>query len=255
MRPGTTPPRKQASHVTTEDDKTESEPRNFIVRGWRILWTATRRYFVAGLVAFAPIGITFWAIAWIIERLDNLLLPRVISWFFPGAEHPIDLPPLVGALFTFLVILLSGVFVRHFFGGELVRAWERLLARVPVARSIYHGIKQLFESIVAGGRTSSFNTVVLVEYPRKGIWALAFTTGDSRGAMGKAFPGEPMVNCFVPTTPNPTSGFYLLIPKQEIREIDLTVEDAFKVIMSAGLVTPGVTNGVTAAVPATTTDA
>ncbi|MFP8872323.1 MAG: hypothetical protein VCB43_13480, partial [Myxococcota bacterium] len=98
--------------MTTEDDKTESEPRNFIVRGWHMLWSATRRYFVAGLVAFAPIGITFWAIAWIIERLDNLLLPGVISWFFPGAEHPIDLPPLVGALFTFLVILLSGVFVR-----------------------------------------------------------------------------------------------------------------------------------------------
>lgn len=214
-----------------------------MMRAWHGLWSATRRYFVTGLVAFAPIGITFWAIAWIIQTLDNLLLPRVIAWFFPGMEQPIETPPLVGALFTFMVILLSGVIVRHFFGGELVRGWERLLSRVPVARSIYHGVKQLFESIVAGGRTTSFNTVVLVEYPRKGLWALAFTTGDSAGPMKAAFPGRHMVNCFVPTTPNPTSGFYLLIPKEDVREIDLTVEDAFKVIMSAGLVTPGVTNG------------
>jgi uncharacterized membrane protein len=210
---------------------------------WRVVADATRRYFVAGLLAFAPIGITFWAIAWIVQRLDNLLLPRVVSWFFPAMEQPIELPPLVGALFTFVVILMSGVVVRHFFGNELVRVWERMLSRVPVARSIYGGVKQLFEAIVAGGRTSSFNTVVLIEYPRKGIWALAFTTGEVSGPMLDAFPDQQMINCFVPTTPNPTSGFYLVIPKVEIREIDLSVEEAFKVIMSAGLVTPDQNNG------------
>ena len=224
--------------MTPPKNDNESSAGGIVSRAWRGLWSATRRYFVAGLVAFAPIGITFWAIAWIVRSLDNLLLPSVLSWLFPGVQQPIDLPPFVGALFTFVVILLSGVVVRHFFGGELVRGWERLLSRVPVARSIYGGVKQLFESIVAGGRTTSFNTVVLVEYPRKGLWALAFTTGDATGAMEAAFPEQQMVNCFVPTTPNPTSGFYLLIPKEEIREIDLTVEDAFKVIMSAGLVTP-----------------
>jgi len=119
-----------------------------------------------------------------------------------------------------------------------VRGWERLLSRVPVARSIYGGIKQLFEAIVAGGRTTGFNTVVLVEYPRKGLWALAFTTGKSGELIQAVFPGEPMINCFVPTTPNPTSGFYLVVPEAEVREVDLTVEEAFKVIMSAGLVNP-----------------
>lgn len=218
--------------------KKQERNRSPIARTWNFIWSATRRYFVAGLVAFAPIGITFWAIAWIVERLDNLLLPQVVGWFFPAMEEPIQLPPLVGALFTFFVILLSGVIVRHFFGQELVRGWERLLSRVPVARSIYAGIKQLFESFVAGGRTTSFNTVVLVEYPRKGLWALAFTTGDTTGPVGNAFPGQKMVNCFLPTTPNPTSGFYLVIPRDEIRAVDLTVEEAFKVIMSAGLVTP-----------------
>jgi uncharacterized membrane protein len=204
--------------------------------------TATRRYFVAGLIAFAPIGITFWAIAWIIQRLDNLFLPRVLSWIFPALEQPVELPPLVGALFTFVVIILFGVIVRHFFGHEMVRFWERLLSRVPVARSIYGGVKQLVEAILAGSAggpaSSRFNTVVLVEYPRRGLWALAFTTGEANGPIARAFPEGTMVNCFVPTTPNPTSGFYLVVPAADLRLVDLSVEEAFKVIMSAGIVSP-----------------
>lgn len=209
-----------------------------ITRFWKALVEATRRYFIAGLLALAPIGITFWAIAWIIQRLDNLLLPRLLDLLSPGLEEPPSLPPLVGAIFTFVVILLAGVIVRHFFGHEFVRLWERALSRVPVARSIYGGVKQIFESFVGSGTRTNFNRVVLIEYPRRGIWALAFTTGVASGPLQEALPGDQLVNCFVPTTPNPTSGFYLVIPEEDIREIDLSVEDAFKVIMSAGLVTP-----------------
>lgn len=209
-----------------------------LARLGRSLVRVTRLYFVAGLLAFAPIGITVWALGWIITRLDNLLLPRVISWVSPGLDHPPDLPPFVGAIFTFLVILLAGVIVRHFFGHELVRVGERMLLRVPVARTIYGGVKQLFEAVLQTGDTN-FNRVVLIEYPRKGLWALAFTTGVARGPVDEALPGQRLVNCFVPTTPNPTSGFYLLASEDEIHEVDITVEDAFKVIMSAGLVTPG----------------
>jgi uncharacterized membrane protein len=209
-----------------------------VKRLWKSLVRIIRTYFLAGLLAFAPIGITFWAIAWIITRLDNLLLPRVIQWIDPSLDQPPDLPPLVGALFTFLVILLAGVIVRHFFGQELVRIWERLLKRVPVARTIYGGVKQLFEALVQTGETS-FNRVVVIEYPRKGLYALAFTTGMTRGPLHRALPDKHLVNCFLPTTPNPTSGFYLLVPEEDITEVDLSVEDAFKVIMSAGMVTPG----------------
>ncbi len=209
-----------------------------VKRLWKSLVRIIRTYFLAGLLAFAPIGITFWAIAWIITRLDNLLLPRVIQWIDPSLDQPPDLPPLVGALFTFLVILLAGVIVRHFFGQELVRIWERLLKRVPVARTIYGGVKQLFEALVQTGETS-FNRVVAIEYPRKGLYALAFTTGMTRGPLHRALPDERLINCFLPTTPNPTSGFYLLVPEEDITEVDLSVEDAFKVIMSAGMVTPG----------------
>ena len=206
-------------------------------RLWKNLLRVTRLYFVAGLLAFAPIGITFWAIAWIITRLDNLLLPQVIQWISPGVNEPPDLPPLVGAVFTFLVILLAGVIVRHFFGNEVVRIWERMLSRVPVARTIYGGIKQLFEAVVHSG-TTSYNRVILIEYPRRGVWALAFTTGTARGPVQSALPDSTLINCFVPTTPNPTSGFYLVIPEEEVVEVNLSVEEAFKVIMSAGLVTP-----------------
>ena len=208
-----------------------------ITRLWKRLAAVTRAYFLAGLLAFAPIAITFWAITWIIQRLDSLLLPRLVQALSPGLDQPPDLPPLVGAAFTFLVILISGVIVRHFFGHELVRLWERLLLQVPVARTIYGGVKQLFEAIIHSG-DSTYNRVVMIEYPRKEMFALAFTTGPVRGAIALAKPDLHLVNCFVPTTPNPTSGFYLLVPEADLMEIDMTVEDAFKVIMSAGLVTP-----------------
>jgi len=206
-------------------------------RFFSFLREAIRRYFVAGILFFAPIGVTVWAIASIIVWLDNLLLPRVIKLVLPGIEEPPSIP-LLGMLFTFLVILFLGVIARHLLGGEFQRAWERLLGRVPVARSIYGGVKQLVEAIFASSSQSSrFRRVVLIEYPRKGIYALAFTTGPAKGIVQQVTEQE-MINCFVPTTPNPTSGFYLLVPEEELIEIDLTVEDAFKLVMSAGLVTP-----------------
>jgi len=198
---------------------------------------AIRRYFVAGILFFAPIGVTVWAIASIIIWLDNLLLPRFLKLVLPHVEEPPSIP-LLGMLFTFVVILFLGVIARHLLGGEFQRAWERLLSRVPVARSIYGGVKQLVEAIFASsGQSARFRRVVLVEYPRKGMYALAFTTGPARGIV-QEITEEEVINCFVPTTPNPTSGFYLLIPEKELIEVALTVEDAFKLVMSAGLVTP-----------------
>jgi uncharacterized membrane protein len=195
-----------------------------------------RRYFVAGILFFAPIGITIWAIGSIILWLDKLILPHVLKLMLPGLEEPPTIP-FVGALFTLFVIILLGVVARHLLGNRFVRAWETLLSRVPVARNIYSGVKQLFEAIFSAGEASRFNRVVLLEYPRKGIYALAFTTGPARGPAQDATP-QHMTNCFLPTTPNPTSGFYLLVPEDELINVDLTVEEAFKLVMSAGLVTP-----------------
>ncbi len=206
-------------------------------RIFSLIREALRRYFVAGILFFAPIGVTIWAIASIIIWLDNLLLPRLIKIVMPDLEQPPALP-LVGMLFTFMVIILLGVIARHLLSGNFQRAWEALLARVPVARSIYAGVKQLLEAIFTTSQSSRFNRVVLIEYPRKGVYALAFTTGLARGAV-QDVTNEIMVNCFLPTTPNPTSGFYLLVPDSDVIEVALSVEDAFKLVMSAGLVTPG----------------
>jgi uncharacterized membrane protein len=196
-----------------------------------------RRYFVAGILFFAPIGVTIWAIGSIIVWLDNLLLPRFLKLIMPGLDEVPSIP-LIGMLFTFVVILLLGVIARHLLGGEFQRAWERLLARVPIARSIYAAVKQLAEAIFASpSQSSRFRRVVLVEFPRKGMYALAFTTGTARGIV-QEMTKEEVINCFIPTTPNPTSGFFLLIPNEELIEIDISVEDAFKLVMSAGLVSP-----------------
>jgi uncharacterized membrane protein len=209
---------------------------------WRrisaVIREAIRRYFVAGVLFFAPIGVTVWAIVSIIVWLDNLLLPGFLKLVIPGLDDPPPLP-LVGMIFTFFVIILLGVVARHLLGGEFQRAWERLLARVPIARSIYGGVKQLLEAIfTSSSHSSRFNRVVLIEYPRTGVYALAFTTGPARGPVQNIME-QTMINCFVPTTPNPTSGFYLLVPDSEVVDVDISVEDAFKLVMSAGLVSPG----------------
>ncbi len=197
---------------------------------------ALRRYFVTGILVFAPIGVTIWATAWIVGRLDNALLPALLRLLFPGMESPPRIP-FLGAIFTLAAILLLGVIARHFFGMELVRVGERILARVPVARSIYGGVKQLVEAIFQSRSREGFRGVVLIEYPRRGCYAVAFTTGAAKGLVQSAVP-DTLVNCFVPTTPNPTSGFYLLVPEQDTIPVDMTVEDAFKLVMSGGLVTP-----------------
>jgi uncharacterized membrane protein len=201
-----------------------------------LLREAVRRYFVAGVLFFAPIGVTIWAIASIVVWLDNLILPRFLQLVIPGLEDPPALP-LVGMLFTFFVIIVLGVIARHFFGTEFQRVWERMLSRVPVARSIYAGVKQLLEAIFSSQQGQRFNSVVMIEYPRRDVFALAFVTGEAGGELQRKT-GSRLINCFLPTTPNPTSGFYLLVPEEDLINLDLSVEDAFKIVMSAGLVTP-----------------
>ncbi len=202
--------------------------------GFASVRKALAGYFVAGLLVITPISVTLWVIAWVVERLDNAILPPLLR-LVGFAEAPRI--PFLGAIFTVLVILLLGVIARHFFGLELLRIGERLLARVPVARSIYGGVKQLLETIFLTSEARQFRRVVMIEYPRKGIYSLAFTTGTAQGIVQDETP-EVVVSCFVPTTPNPTSGFFLLVPERELRTLDISVEDAFKLIMSAGLVTP-----------------
>lgn len=199
----------------------------------RLLW----QYFVAGLLAVAPIGITVWAIWSVVRYLDNLILPRLPDLGIPLLSDLTRLP-LVGVFLTLFMILLAGVITRHLLGSRFMHAIERALDRVPVVRTIYRAVQQLARAILNTGEHSAFRRVVMVEYPRRGAWALALTTGPAGPTLQSHF-DQAMVQVFVPTTPNPTSGFFLVVPEADLRELDLDVEQAFKVIVSAGMVKAG----------------
>jgi uncharacterized membrane protein len=191
---------------------------------------------LAGFLVVVPIGITFWVFFALVDLADGLIraLPLVLQ---PETHLGFPIPGL-GVLLTFLVVFLVGLALRNYAGQRAVEWLEGVLARVPLASSIYHGIKQVMET-VAANRGEQFRQVVLLEYPRKEIYCLAFVTNQRHFlAIEGAAESETMVSVFLPTTPNPTSGFYLLVPQSELRKVDLTVEEAFKLIMSAGIVTP-----------------
>lgn len=193
-----------------------------------------QRDFIAGLLTLAPLGVTIWAISWIFGFLDNLLLPRLLRIFGVDASTR---PPFVGVIFSVVFIVIFGILARHFFGQRLVAIWEDFLTRIPVARSIYGAVKQLVETIIQTNGQEQFRRVVLLEYPRKGIYGIGFMTNRAANLLPEA-PHLALVSVFVPTTPNPTSGFYLLVPESELIDIDISVEEAFKLVMSAGLVLP-----------------
>jgi uncharacterized membrane protein len=192
-----------------------------------------RRYFFAGLLVFLPLVITLWFLGWIIGLMDSLLnvLP---SSLHPSSYLPFAVPGL-GALLTVGLILLLGFFATSMVTQGLLAAWDRLLSRIPIFRGIYTSVQKLVESIFRqdqGGRK-----VVLIEYPRKGIYTVGFATGSAMGEL-KRKSQDRLLNVFVPTTPNPTAGFYLLVPEQEVVALEMTPEEAFKLIVSGGMITP-----------------
>jgi uncharacterized membrane protein len=191
-----------------------------------------RRDFVAGLLVLVPIVATVAATLWIIERIDKLILPKVFASFGMTGQQP----PFLGILTTFLVILGAGALTRSFVGRGALVLWERAIDRVPVARSFYAMLKQFMHAIFTEGDYGSFKRVVLVEYPRRGAWSYAFVVGYVQVDM----PGIPAgtVKVFVPKTPNPTTGYYVLVPPDEVRESGLSVEEAFRIIVSAGIAAP-----------------
>ena len=193
-----------------------------------------RRYLIAGLLVWLPIGVTVFLLRILIGLMDRslLLLPQqfrpenVIGFGIPG----------LGFLLTIIILLLTGLLAANFVGKNLVSFWERLLDRIPFVRSIYSATKN-FTEIVFSGSGESFKKVLLIEYPRKGIYSLAFQTSTELGEVQERL-GEDLVCTFVPTTPNPTSGYIIILPKKDIIELDMEVEAALKMIMSLGVVVP-----------------
>jgi len=197
-----------------------------------------RRYFVAGLLAgllvWLPLVATYLLLSFAIQLIDRSLL------LLPPALRPENLIgfkiPGLGVILTLILLLFTGLIVANFFGRRLVNAWERLLARIPLVSTVYGAVKQITASLFADA-SQSFREVVLVEYPRRGLWMLAFVTGDTPKQF-QAEVGEALINIYVPTTPNPTSGFYIMVPPSDVKRLDVPVEAGLKMILSAGVVNP-----------------
>jgi uncharacterized membrane protein len=189
-----------------------------------------RRDFVAGLLVFVPVGFTILGVLWILRQLDNLVLPQVFRAL--GLEG--RQPPLVGVIATLALILLFGALTRSFVGRTFIRLWERTVKRIPIARSLYTVLKQFMEAVFGTkGSTGNFRRVVLIEYPRRGIYSYAFVTG--RVTSPNAGLPDGLLQVFVPSTPNPTTGYFLLVPEADTIETGLGVEEAFRLIISAGI--------------------
>jgi len=193
-----------------------------------------RKYIIAGLLVWMPLGITFLVIRAIVGLLDRTLL------LLPEPYQPDNLLgmhiPGLGVLLAAILVLTTGMIVANFLGKRLFVSWEHFLARIPLVRSLYAAIKQIMEAVLSTD-AQSFRKVLLIEYPRKGVWSLAFLTSDNLGEV-QAKTSSEVISVFIPTTPNPTSGFIIMVPKDDVIELDMAVEDGLKMIISLGVAVP-----------------
>jgi uncharacterized membrane protein len=193
-----------------------------------------RRYMVAGLLVWLPIGVTVLILRFMVDLMDRTLLLLPPGWR-PEALLGFRVPGL-GLVLALAVLLVTGVAVTNLVGRQLVRWWEQLLRRIPIVRSIYSGAKTFTETVFTE-KGKAFKSVLLVEYPRKGIWTLGFQSGD-HVAEAAHRAGQGLVCVFVPTTPNPTSGFIILVPREDVMPLDMTVDEAMRLIFTLGVVAP-----------------
>ena len=193
-----------------------------------------RKYLIAGLLVWLPVAATVIIIKLVIDLLDKTLLLLPYEWR-PETLLGFSVPGF-GLLLGLSLLIITGVLAANFFGRKLVNLWESILGRIPLVRSIYTSVKQVSTTLLETD-SKSFRKVVLTEYPRRGIWSLGFLSSDGLPAANKVS-GEKLISVFVPTTPNPTSGYIIMIPENDITVLDMSVEDGFKFIISMGVVVP-----------------
>ncbi len=192
-----------------------------------------RRWVIAGLLIWIPLGVTLLVLRFFINLLDASLL------LIPASLRP-DIPGL-GVLLSIVLVVGTGALAANFLGGQAVKLVEDLLDRIPLVRSVYGGMKKLAETLFSKSSVS-FRQPILIEYPRAGVWSIGFITGDPIGEVQQKT-AEHVLTCFVPTTPNPTSGFIVLVPKKDIIPLDMSVEQAMRLVISLGVVTPDSARG------------
>lgn len=220
------------------DKKIENDVADIVVdSGKKTFLGSLRNYFLAGILVTAPIAITIYVTWGFLKFLDNKITPLIPAIYNPNTYLPVDIPGL-GLIIAITFFIMIGWLTRNFFGRLLVRVSENIVNRVPVINTIYSAIKQIFETVMAS-KSDAFKEVVMFEYPRKGIWVLGFVTGKTTGEV-QAYTKNETVNVFLPTTPNPTSGFLLFLPKKDVIYMKMSVEEGIKMIVSGGIITPPV---------------
>jgi uncharacterized membrane protein len=207
-----------------------------------------KKYIITGLLVWLPLAITIWVLLWVLGLITGVfeallsalqaVLPLSLHDSLEGLRHV----PGLGVVILVGALLLTGVFVANMFGQWWLRQWDRLLSNIPIVKSIYSSVKQVSDTLFSSSG-NAFREAVLVQYPREGSWTIAFVTGRPGGEVAEALPGE-HVSLYVPTTPNPTSGFFLMMPRESVRPLAMSVDEALKYIISMGVVAP-------AAVPVT----
>jgi uncharacterized membrane protein len=204
-----------------------------------------KRYFITGLLIWVPLAITVWVLNLIVSTMDSTLtlLPEALQ---PRNLIGVHIPGL-GVLLTLLVVLVTGLLAANIIGQRLVALWEGLLARIPVVKTIYHSVKQVSDTVFSSSG-EAFRKALLVQYPRQGAWTIAFLTGQPGGDVSNHLQGD-YVSVYVPTTPNPTSGFFLMMPRADVIELDMSVDEALKYVISMGVVPPAPSRAVPDAAP------
>jgi uncharacterized membrane protein len=193
-----------------------------------------RGYFLAGLLVIVPLGVTVVVITAILRLIDGLLV------IIPPQFHPHTYLPKIpglGLVLAVVLVMITGILVKNYIGHRVVALGEYILSGIPLVRPVYAAVKQVVQAMF-GDTAYAFQRAILVEYPRKGVWAIAFVTGKTYDGIQDKI-DKKMINVFLPTTPNPTSGFYLVIPEEDTIPLDMNVEDAFKLLISCGVVEPG----------------
>ena len=203
-----------------------------------------KKYIIAGLLVWLPLAITIWVLSWLLGTLDS-----VFSWLLSASQHVLPEAasqsierlrhvPGLGVLLMALGLLLSGIFAANIFGQWALRQWDRVLGKIPIVKSIYNSVKQVSDTLFSSSG-NAFREAVLVQYPRQGAWTIAFVTGTPSGEVATHLPGD-YVSVYVPTTPNPTSGFFLMMPRADVIALQMSVDEALKYVISMGVVGPPV---------------
>lgn len=206
-----------------------------LVHPQKSLMARMRQYFLTGILVTAPITITIYITLWFLRFVDTSVAQLVPEKYNPNTYLPFSLPGL-GLIVAVMFFIMMGWFARNFLGRMIIRSSEYVVDRMPVINTIYNAVKQVFETTM-GANSNAFRDVVLFEYPRPNCWSLGFVTGITKGEVQELTDFD-VVNVYIPTTPNPTSGFLLFLPKKDLIYLSMSVEDAIKLIVSGGIVTP-----------------